>query len=72
MRRSISLLLFTGLAIGLLIPAASSARTLTVHAGKSIQQAVDRGIRETGSSSFPVFIARMGKLVPRSPATVGW
>jgi parallel beta-helix repeat protein len=42
MRRSISLLLFTGLAIGLLIPAASSAGTLTVHGGQSIQRAVNQ------------------------------
>ena len=42
MRRSTWLLLFTGLMVMLLMPAASSARTLTVHAGKSIQSAVNR------------------------------
>jgi parallel beta-helix repeat protein len=44
MRRSTSLLLFTGLVVGLLVPTASSARTLTVHAGQSIQRAVDRAL----------------------------
>ncbi len=42
MRRSTLLLLFSGLLVGLFLPAASSARTLNVHRGQSIQQAVDR------------------------------
>src|SRR4029079_4989373 len=42
MRRSTVLLLFTGLVVGLLIPTASSARTLTVHPGNSIQAAVNK------------------------------
>jgi parallel beta-helix repeat protein len=35
-------MLLSGLAVGLLLPAASSARTFNVHAGQSIQRAVDR------------------------------
>jgi parallel beta-helix repeat protein len=35
-------LLISGLAIGLMLPAASNARTINVHRGQSIQSAVDR------------------------------
>ena len=42
MRRSTLLLLFSGLVVGLLLPATSNARTLNVHRGQSIQKAVDR------------------------------
>jgi hypothetical protein len=34
------LLLLAGLAVGLFFPVSSSARTLNVHAGQSIQRAV--------------------------------
>jgi parallel beta-helix repeat protein len=42
MRRSILLLLLGGLAVGLLSPVSSSARTINVMPGHSIQNAVDR------------------------------
>jgi parallel beta-helix repeat protein len=42
MRRNVLLLLFGGLVVGLLLPATSSARTINVHAGQSIQRAIDR------------------------------
>jgi parallel beta-helix repeat protein len=42
MRRSTLLLLFSGLFVGLLLPAASNARTINVHRGQSIQKAVSR------------------------------
>jgi parallel beta-helix repeat protein len=40
--RRIFLLLLSALAVGLLLPAASSAKTLNVHAGQSIQRAVNQ------------------------------
>ena len=42
MRRSILLLLSSGLVVGLLLPTASNARTINVHRGQSIQKAVDK------------------------------
>ena len=42
MRRSVVLLLLSGLALCLVIPASAGARTFNVHAGQSIQRAVDR------------------------------
>jgi parallel beta-helix repeat protein len=71
MRRSISLLLFTGLAIGLLIPAASSARTLTVHAGKSIQQAVDRAHPGDRIFVFPGVYREHGQACPAESGDCG-
>ena len=38
MRRNTLLLLLAGLVCGLLLPASSSARTINVHAGQSIQR----------------------------------
>jgi parallel beta-helix repeat protein len=40
--RRIFLLLLSALTVGVLLPAVSSARTLNVHVGQSIQRAVDR------------------------------
>jgi parallel beta-helix repeat protein len=42
MRRFAFLLLLSGLAVCLAVPAAASARTFNVHAGQSIQRAVDQ------------------------------
>ena len=70
MRRSTALLLFTGL-VGLLVPAVSSARTLTVHPGRSIQQAIDRAHPGDRIFVFPGVYRERGQACPTEPGDCG-
>lgn len=69
MHRIAFLLLMSGLAIGLLAPAASSARTINVQPGHSIQSAVDRA--HPGDRIFvrPGVYHEQGRTCPSEPAS---
>lgn len=71
MRRSIFPLLLSGLVIGLLLPAASSARTSTVHPGQSIQSAVDRAHPGDRIFIMPGVYRERGRACPTEAGTCG-
>ena len=68
MRRSTLLLLFAGVAVGLMVPAASNARTFTVHNGQSIQRAVDRAHEGDRIYINPGVYHERGKPCPTEPS----
>jgi parallel beta-helix repeat protein len=70
MARSALLLLFSGLAVGLLLPATSSARTLNVHKGQSIQRAVDRAHEGDRIFIHPGVYREQGRPCPTRPTRI--
>jgi parallel beta-helix repeat protein len=67
MRRKILLLLFAGLVVAMLSPSASSARTFNVHAGQSIQKAVDRAHPGDRIYIRPGVYQEQGRSCPSEP-----
>jgi parallel beta-helix repeat protein len=68
MRRSTLLLLFSGLIVGLLLPAVASGRTFTVHQGQSIQRAVSRAHSGDRIFILPGVYHERGTRCPTEPS----